>query len=73
MSAPAKLSEGAERLEKALAKSLYGYPNAPPTEQDIARVIVTELGITPEMVENTQLYDIAVAEILATLLEVAGQ
>jgi len=47
-----KMSPEAEGLRVELGISLYGYPHAPATEKDIAQVIVSELGITEEMVEN---------------------
>ena len=42
------MSPEAEALSRALGESLYGYPNAPATEQDIARVVVEQLGIRGE-------------------------
>ena len=79
MSAPPKLSEGAERLHGRIHR-LYGL-----SAEAVAHKICTELGITPEMVEDVRPLvqpstraphamnqnDAAIA--LATLLDVAGQ
>ena len=75
---PPKLSEGAERLRYTLH---YRHLTA----EALARSIVAQLGITPEMVEDVRplvqpstraphaMNQNAAAIALATLLEVAGQ
>ena len=76
---PPELSKGAERLT-VVVDELVGFEASV-----IARAIVTELGITPEMVEDVKpmlqpssghphaINQAAAADALATLLEVAGR
>ena len=76
---PSKLSEGAEKLRERLEGIPARYVSSPNLflAPVIASAIVSELGITPEMVgilrpnSGGRLEDIAVA--LSTLLEVAGK
>ena len=82
---PPKLSEGAERLKEAMRTAVTTRPYSVPIFVRTAQAIVTELGITPKMVEDVRplvqpstraphaMNQDAAAIALATLLEVAGQ